>query len=381
MWAPDEDAANYEGVEGLKEPGFYGMIENIDNNMAKMLEFLNSSGLDDNTILIFMTDNGTAAGDEVFNAGMRGRKGSAYDGGHRVPFFMRWPGGGIEGPKDIDTLAAHIDVLPTLMDLCGIERPAGPDVHGTSLKPLLSEENPSWPDRVLVTDSQRMENLKPWRRTAVMTQRWRLVNPSIDGEPEAIELYDMQSDPGQQNDVVSSHPDVVEKLKDEYEVWWRAASEREDQYVRIGIGGPDNPARLTAHDWHGPAAEAVWNQAQIREAPAVKGWLAVDVLHPGSYRFELRRWPKEVNLPINAPYQDSEPNREKTPGKAIEARKAHLRIADINQSAALKQSDKAAVFQVELPLGPARLEAWFECAGGVERGAYYVYVERLTGTG
>ena len=360
------------------------MITNIDENIGRLAR--RSSRLaasNDNTILIFMTDNGTAAGVRGkvgFNAGMRGKKGSPYDGGHRVPFFIRWPGGGIVGPKDIGALAAHIDVFPTLMDLAGIEPPAGPALHGASLKPLLLESSSDWPDRVLVTDSQRMETLKPWRRTTVMTDRWRLVNPSIGGEPEALELYDMQSDPGQRNDIAAGKPDVVEKLKSDYESWWQSSSGRADEYVRIAIGGPQNPSCLTAHDWHGPAAEAIWNQAQVRVAPAVNGWWAVDVIEAGDYAVELRRWPAELDLPINASLQDAEPNREKTPGRAIQADSAHLRIGDIELSAPVGRSDKAAVFEVELAAGPTRLEAWFECAGGVERGAYFVYVQKASGS-
>jgi len=374
MWAPDEYAAMYEDVDGLDEPGFYGMITNFDDNIAKLAGFLDAAGLAENTILIYMTDNGTAAGDRVFNAGMRGRKGSAYEGGHRVPFFIRWPAGGLTGPRDIDTLAAHIDVVPTLMDLCGLERPAGPPLHGASLKPLLYNEDADWPDRVLATDSQRMEHILAWRRTAVMTQRWRLVNPSIDARPELLELYDIQADPGQEKNIIAAHPDVAATLKAGYEKWWELASVRADEYVRIGLGGPENPTRLTAHDWHG---NSPWNQELIRNGPAVNGWWAVNVETAGRYRIELRRWPAEVELPITAPFEDAGYNRVETPGQAISAIRARLKVGDLDESAEVKPDDKAAVFEVDFPAGPARFETWFYGSDGSERGAYYVYVEKL----
>ena len=377
MWAPEKYAALYEGVEGLKEPGFYGMITNIDDNFARLWDFLIQSGLEENTIVIFMTDNGTAAGEKVFNAGMRGKKGSPYEGGHRVPFFIRWPAGGLTGPRDIDTLAAHIDVLPTLIELCGLTRPDGPPLHGRSLRPLLYGEAEEWPDRVIVTDSQRMEHIKRWRRTAVMTQRWRLINPTIDGDPERLELYDIQADPGQERDVAAERPGVVERLKAAYEDWWELTSGRADQYARIELGGKENPARLTAHDWHGDDVVKIWSQRWIRRGPAVNGWWAVEVRRAGRYRFELRRWPKEVDLPITAPYEDKEPNREKTPGRAIDAVKARLKVGEFDETVPVGPGDKAAVFEVELPAGPAKLETWFYGASGEERGAYYVYVERL----
>jgi len=152
MWAPDSSTARYEGVKGLREPGFYGMIANIDDNVAGLVKFLRERNLEKDTLFLFMTDNGTSSGSQVFNAGMRGMKGSPYEGGHRVPLFAYWPAGGIEGGRDIDTLAAHVDILPTLIDICGLKRPQGPPMHGKSLRPLLYDKKPNWPERTITTD-------------------------------------------------------------------------------------------------------------------------------------------------------------------------------------------------------------------------------------
>ncbi len=378
MWAPEKYEQMYEGVARLRDPGFYGMITNIDDNIARMTDFLRQNGLEQNTIFIFMTDNGTAAGQNVFNAGMRGAKGSPYEGGHRVPFFIYWPKGGLTGPKDIDTLTAHIDVLPTLVDLCGLKKPPGPELHGRSLKPLLYGDKAAWPDRVFATDSQRMANLVKWKHTAVMSQRWRLVSPTADGDVTKLELYDIQNDPGQQRNVATEQPDVVERLKAEYEKWWRIASERAGQYSRIVLGNDaENPVRLTCHDWFSEGSQQCWNQRGIRMAPAVNGSWMVEIERAGTYRFELRRWPKEVDLPINASYEDKEANNEKAKGRAIHAVRARLRIAGVDRTTAVQAGDKAAVFEVELQPGPAQLETWFYDSDGSERGAYYVYVERL----
>jgi len=376
-WAPARYEDMYRGIPGLRDPGFYGMITNIDDNLGRLMDFLRQSGLEDNTILIFTTDNGTAAGENVFNAGMRGKKGSPYEGGHRVPLFIRWPAGGLVGPRDIDTLTAHIDILPTLVDLCQLSKPSGPPLHGRSLRPLLYEKNPNWPDRAIVVDSQRLDDLVKWRQAAVMTQRWRLVNPSPDGDPSQLELYDIQSDPGQKHNVAAQHPEVVARLKAEYEKWWGMVSDRAGSFVRIVIGSDqENPARLTCHDWHGEGAEQCWNQTQILRAPAVNGYWTVYVARSGYYRIELRRWPKELDLPVNAPYTDPEPNREKTPGRAIHAVKARLKIGAVDRTVQVGPEDKAAVFDVYLSEGPYALETWFYDADGTERGAYFVYVER-----
>ncbi|MFB3825420.1 MAG: arylsulfatase [Bryobacteraceae bacterium] len=379
MWAPDSYTARYEGVKGLREPGFYGMIANIDDNVGRLVKFLRNRNLERDTLLIFMTDNGTSSGAQVFNAGMRGQKGSPYEGGHRVPFFVYWPAGGIQGGRDIGALTAHIDVLPTLMDLCGLKRPAGPVLHGTSLRPLLYDRNPRWPDRSLGVDSQRLEHLVKWRQAALMTSQWRLVNPSQDGRREALELYDITKDPGQKQNVAAQNPDVVARLARDYDQWWNTVSQRAGEYVRIVLGNPrENPLRLTAHDWHGErGAELVWNQRAIRQGPAANGFWTVDVESAGQYRFELRRWPKEVDLPVNAPYRDAKPNRETAPGRAISAVKARLSIGAVDETRAVAPGDTAAAFTVKLPKGPAELRTWFYGSDGTERGAYFVYVERL----
>jgi len=377
MWAPGDSEKRFEGAKGVREPGFFAMIENVDKNMGRLAQFLRDTGLEENTILIFTTDNGTSSGAQVHNAGMRAAKGSPYEGGHRVPFFIRWPKGNLTGGRDIDTLTAHIDVFPTLSELCGLKRVRGPAIHGRSWRPLLEGAGGPWPERTVVTDSQRLDELVKWRQTAVMTGQWRLVNPSPDGDPSKIELYDIRKDPGQRQNIAAAHPEVVARLKTEYDRWWAMVSVRGKEYVRISIGSPAQPlTRLTAHDWHGAGSEKVWNQRAIRAAAVANGFWALDVVRAGRYRFELRRWPREVDLPINAPYRDREPNRESMAGKAIDAVQARLRIAGTERTLAVSATDKAAEFEVGLKAGPAELETCFTDRDGTERGAYYVYVER-----
>jgi len=378
MWAPEQNAVRYKDVKGLREPGFYGMIENIDENVGRLREYLQNNGLAENTIFIFTTDNGSASGFQVFNAGMRGNKGSAYDGGHRVPFFLHWPRGGYAAGRPVDTLTAHIDILPTLLELTGVKRPKGAPLHGRSLTPLLRKE--SWPARTVVVDSQREENLLPWRQAAVMTQRWRLVSPGPGGpgEPKKLELYDILSDPGQKSDVSAKHPAVVQQLRQEYEAWWKVVSAKADQYARIVLGDPkENPARLTAHDWHGEGALRTWNQQAILRGPDANGFWAVDA-RAGRYKIELRRWPREAAAALGAPYALEAGNRETTAGRAIEGiEKARLRIGAIDRTIDVDATAPAATFDLRLPAGPAELQTWLISKDGSERGAYFVYVERI----
>lgn len=346
---------------------FYGMITNIDENMGLLTTRLKEWDLEQNTIVIFMTDNGTAGGVarggrqrkssgsapatwQGFNAGMRGQKGSEYDGGHRVPFFIRWPAGGIDGGRDVNRLAAHVDVLPTLADLCGAECPPGVALDGSSLVPLLKGDDANWPERTLLVHSQRVEYPQKWRKCAVMTDRWRLVNGK--------ELYDMPADPGQQTNVAGAHPEVVAELTKEYEAWWTSLSEVFDDFVDISIGADDeNPARLTCHDWH--TGNVPWNQGHIRSGPFVNGDWAVNVVADGQYEFTLRRWPEERPGPV-------------------EATLARLKIGDVDVTQKTSADAESVTLRVQLKKGRTRLQTWLTNEDtGKSRGAYFVYAKRI----
>lgn len=354
-----------KGVPG-NQANFYGMITNIDENMGRLMQRLKELDLEQKTILIFMTDNGTSAGE---SSGMRGMKGSEYDGGHRVPFFIRWPGK-LKGGKDVSQLTAHIDLLPTLIELCGLKKPHGVKFDGTSFLSLLQSKNrrskienqksSNWPDRTLVTDSQRIEHPEKWRKSAVMTERWRLINGQ--------ELYDIKADPAQENNVAGEHPEIVETLRQNYEHWWADVSRRFDEYCEIIIGSEkESPARLMSHDWH--CQNPPWSQGAVLEASKDNGFWAVDVARDGAYEFALRRWPVELDKPINAAIPG---------GKAINATGARLKIAEVDVTEAIPDGAHAVTFQVQLKAGKTRLQTWFMDQQSKELcGAYYAYVKRV----
>jgi arylsulfatase A-like enzyme len=352
----------YEGKENVPNAAFYGMITNIDENMGRLTKKLKALGLEKDTILIFMTDNGTAAGFRRgvgFNASMRGTKGSEYDGGHRVPCFIRWPGGGLQGGLDVDRLTAHIDMLPTLIGLCGLKKPRGVKFDGDSLAPLLKDHVSNWPDRTLLVHSQRIENPEKWRKSAVMTERWRLVNGK--------ELHDIKADPGQKNNIADEHPKVVEKLHEAYEEWWADLSKGFDEYCETIIGSDkENPVRLMSHDWHTPRVP--WHQGAVRSGMQANGFWAVEVERDGRYELSLRRWPLEVDKPITSAIAK---------GKAINLTQARLKIANVDATKPIPSDAHAVTFRVQLTAGKTRLQTWFTDDKGTSRGAYYVYVKRL----
>ena len=359
LYVSDEYSEPYRKM-GLDDnvSRFYGMIANIDDNMGLLMRKLKKLGLEEDTILIFMTDNGTASAHRVYNAGMRGKKGDKYDGGHRVPCFIRRPGG-LKGGLDIGRLTAHIDLLPTLIALCGLKKPPKVEFDGRSIAALLDDPEANWPERTLITDSQRVEHPQKWRKSAVMTERRRL----IDGR----ELYDMKADPGQKSDVAAKYPDVVKRLRDEYDKWWADTSERFDEYCEIIIGSDrENPSALTSHDWHGE--HLPWNQVHVRRGRQQNGFWAVEVARAGRYEISLRRWPREIDMPITGSIEN---------GKALPIQKARLKIADFDQTRPIPKDAKAATFTLKLLPGKTRLQSWFIDDGGNSFGAYYVYIKRL----
>lgn len=376
MHSPEEFSEPYQS-QNVNVANFFGMIANIDDNVGKLRSFLDSEGLAENTIFIFTTDNGTSSGDKVFNAGMRGKKGSQYDGGHRVPLFLHWPDGKMNKPLDVEPITGYVDVLPTLIDLCEIQPPSGVKFDGTSIKPLLSGSPPAdWPDRILVTDSQRVKDPIKWKSSAVMTTRWRLNNGK--------ELYDIKADPGQQNDIAAQHPAVVQRLTDFYEAWWAELLPTFSNATAIYLGHPaENPARLTSHDWI-TTGSTPWNQSHIRRAmtgPGNTGFWNVQVHEAGDYRIRLRRWPEESGVAIDASLAPGAevPGAKAfrvTPGQKIQPNKATLKIFDVSAETDVKPGDLEAVFEVSLPKGKTRMTALFQSADGSEHGAYYAYVEK-----
>lgn len=374
-WKPYLEKLEGDGPREQTEAIFYGMIANIDENVGALRAWLTAEGLAEDTLFIFMTDNGTARGSRIHNAGMKGGKASAYEGGHRVPFFMHWPKGGLTGGKDVEQLTAHVDILPTLVELCGLSE-IEEDYHldGKSLVPLLKGEK-EWPDRTLVTDSQRVRDPIKWRRSSTMTERWRLIN----GE----ELYDIEADPGQKKNVAKENPEVVARLRADYESWWESLQPAFKKVARIQIGNPaENPVLLTSHDWLTEGSSVPWNHSLIRGGPLDKGWWALQVAEAGTYRMALRRWPSSTGAKLRDGLAPAAPvpglvSFRETPGKALPIVKARLKVGDFTGEQAVSAKDEEVVFEVELPKGKCELETIFELESGEELSAYFLEVEKL----
>ena len=223
--ARPEDAALYEGKVATPQLAhFYGMIHNIDENIGKVLAKLKEWGIEKDTLVIFMNDNGTAAGETVFNAGMRGKKGSPWLGGTRASSFWRWPG--TLTPGETKALTAHIDFFPTLAELAGAELTAEvkAQIEGRSLVPLLKDPAADWADRQLFTHVGRWPrfadpNESKFQSAAVRNTRWAMVSEHGGSTPQ-WQLFDLVADYGQQTDVAAQHPEVVGELAASFDQWW-----------------------------------------------------------------------------------------------------------------------------------------------------------------
>ncbi|MEP1487555.1 MAG: arylsulfatase [Algibacter sp.] len=383
----DKYSDPYKNNENIPNAAFYGLLANVDENIGKLVEYLESIKLKDNTIIIFTTDNGTAQGAKVEghrldgfvikgnNAGMRGIKASMYEGGHRVPLFIHWKNGGITTGKDVDELTSHFDVFPTLVDLCKLD--INPDIKfdGKSLIPLINGENTDFKDRIVVTNSQRVEVPEPWRRTALMQGDWRFIN--------GTELYDLKTDPEQRTNVAGQFPEKIKEFKAAYDVWWNNLEPGYLDQPRIYIGHKaENPTTLFSHDWHTEKQATPWHQRHIRTGYVDNGHWLLSVAESGRYSFKLRRWPEEIHLPMNAkasvrPALPGTSVTESKKSKSLVIKQAKLNIQDVELIKDVDPSVEYVEFTAELHKGETNLKTYFVLDNDVEMGAYYVTVEKL----
>ena len=216
-----EDEARYQGKGPAK---FFGMVANIDDNIGRLLAKLTEWGIEKDTLIVFMNDNGGTAGTGVFNAGMRGQKGTAFLGGTRASSFWRWPG--TLKPADVTKLAAHIDFLPTLAELASakLDEKVAKQIEGRSLVPLLENPTAAWPTRTLFTHLGRWDKGKPsesgkYAQCSVRTPDYHLVC-TTKGDQPAWMLFDVRTDYGEKQDIAAQHAEIVAEMSAAFEKWW-----------------------------------------------------------------------------------------------------------------------------------------------------------------
>jgi len=374
---PMEYVDKYRDMDQVPErlKRFYGMITNIDDNFKKLESQLERLGLKENTLLIFMTDNGTALGHTLYGGGMRGNKGSEYDGGHRVPFMLRWPEGNIGGGKKVEKLTAHYDVLPTLADLLDLEFTPKKPLDGSSLVPLLKGENESWPNRILYMDTQRDLELEKYKRYSVMDETWRLVNGD--------ELYQIDLDPDQDSNLIAEYPEVAARLAEGYELWWQSIMDEEvdKRFAYIQAGSPsENPVRVCSHDLLSPVFQ-FWHQWHPVNATEGSGVWKIEIVSEGDYTFSLRRFPRESGWGFNDSFP-AEPRPDRLESSMPESKQvgiieASLEIGEFSQRESIKMDADELTFDAHLQKGKYDMKAILMDQDGKVHPAYFVYIEKV----
>ena len=337
------------------------MITNIDDNIGKLRKCLIDMDIADNTIFIFTTDNGTARGDEVYNAGLTGKKGSNREGGHKVLVFIYWKDGNLFGGREITKLTEHIDILTTLFELCGLEPIKNNyKLDGKCLVPLLKDPIVIWSSRTIITDSQRVVDPLMWRNCSIMNDQSRL----LDG----CKLYGVKTYPAQKNDLSKDYPKILDKLRIDYENWWADISPNFSKYARIIVGNPaENPSLLTAHDWFS-VRRSLWHQGHIRSSILSNGFWALKVETKGKYKISLRGLPRETGANSDAKI----PTGKKVPGlfayrqrlgKAINIEKVGLMIGDYENEVNYTPNTQESTFTLNLLSGLYELYSYFILKG------------------
>jgi arylsulfatase A-like enzyme len=268
-----------------KRARIFAMIDNIDQNIGKLKQGLESMELLDNTLILFMVDNGPNG--RRYVAGHQGMKSHVHEGGIRSPLLLHWPARLKPGTSS-DTVTAHIDIAPTILDACGVRSSKGPEMDGRSFLGFLTGHKPLWTDRMVVIQSHRGDRPVRYHHFAARTQRWKLLhasgfgNESFEGEPR-FELYDMDLDAYEENNLASTFPHIVQYMKSAYDAWFDdVSSTRPDNYdpPSILIGSPkENPTILTRQDWRHLKGRP-WGADSNGE------WW-VEFLHAGSYEVIL----------------------------------------------------------------------------------------------
>jgi len=302
--------AKFPDDKNTNRAAFYAMVKNVDDNMGRLLAKLNQLQIDKETLVIFLTDNGPSAG----SAGLfRGKKASVYEGGIRTVCFFRWPGV-IEAGASSSFTTAHIDLMPTVLDFCNVKVPSAVKFDGRSVRSLIPEKGVAkiqgWADRHLFLQWHRGDEPQRYHHFAVIgTQgQWKLLNRSNPGQHKRqtdpqFELYDILNDIGEKTNVAKKHPEIVAKLKKEYDAWFDDVCHTRAPNFGIPpivIGAEQQPTVvLTPQDKRVEVDDrAAWWSA---------GYWSVDIRKPGPYTIHIRlnqETQKETVVNLNVQVED-----------------------------------------------------------------------------
>lgn len=341
----DVDTAPYKGLRlspaSFPQAGFpitrpmpaddliklYGMISTIDTSFGKLLDTLEKLKVADDTVIVFLSDNGPQQ--PRYNAGLRGLKGTCYEGGIRVPCFMRL--GSKLKPGLREAPASVLDLVPTLCAATGIAKPSDRPLDGVDLWPYLTGGKPP-ADRTLYFQWHRGDAPQQFRAFAARGPRFKLVQPEFTDEkpwsgPGPFQLFDLLKDPYEQTDVAGSQRGEVDTLKAGYEKWFAEVTKAGFAAPKIALGS--SPVRLTRQDWRGATATARGH------------W---EVTNPADGTYDI-----SVILP-----------------KGSKAAKVQLQYGSVSATAAIEPGKESVELSgVKFPAGAGKLDVFDDAGQGV----------------
>lgn len=371
FWAPEEWTEPYKDT---KNPEFFAMVKNIDENMGRLDAFLKAEGIYENTILLFLSDNGPVGGKSTYNAGMTGGKATPWEGGHRVPLFIRYPDGDLTGGRVVEGLTDGVDLFPTLLELTGASLPAHAELDGLSLVPAMLGEAEIPADRFRVMHIQQRE-LTP-KNAAVMEGKWRLL--------WSDSLYDVEADLAQENDLAGEKARTFVRLWKEFQRYYHGHREAAVSPPGEVIGSPHQElVILDASYWLEARADGqptVRNGAGRGHGPEGAPW-KIKAYEGGTYSIALRRWPVESGLALDAgtpPFATVCSGPPLPEGKAFPIAMATLDVDGRRYHGEPGKDPTAVVFEVDLTKGDHLLQGTFRDREGHPLcGAFFAYIRKL----
>ena len=326
------DRMNEQDIESARR--VYAMVENIDDNIGRIWKTLEEEEISENTLIIFLTDNGPQQ--QRYNGGLKNRKGSVYEGGIRVPSFWHWPGKFESG--ELDIISAHIDVLPTILDICNIHSETDNPFDGVSILPELKGESNPENQRELAHYWQR-GYLEPYHNIAYRSGNFKLVGHGDYQMPDSeFELYDIKSDPYEEEDISTANTELVDSLKNCFDVWYTEIMNSKNldiQRIQIGTKFQD-PVVLGRNDTKGASAKQWMSDTGM-------GYWDVMVTEPGFYDIKVRFF-----------------NSVEVPGTTS------IRFGTVQRTVNTDVQDNLIIFKgVELKEGPCVAEAWHQYRGKI----------------
>jgi len=320
----------------------YGMVSNIDDNIGLLTKALREKQLVENTIIIFLTDNGPAQ--NRYRCGLRNRKGSVYEGGVKVPAFIVLPG---SGNKSITQTLAHIDVLPTVLDLANIEYENRNKIDGSSFLPIIEGKKTGIFDaRALISNWQRGYP-EPYRNISVRKGDFKMVGHTSYDKESKLELFNISTDPYDINDISSTEPDKLIHLKEEFDSWYMDIIHNEKLKAQYAIIGSDMEEEIILNRNDAGGEPGIWAQDEVF------GYWHIECIRSSEYKISIN-FKEKIN----------------TIGKLV------LKIAPLQRTVDIKEpgSSEVIIENIYIPRGKYMVECWLQSADGRKIFPFYIRI-------